>query len=287
MKKLILILLTTLVLQFTFGQNQYTIADETLELKTDVEGELDLLWNIIDNQYRYFIRSSDGVITELLNTKGEDKIYQEEYKAVLRDLTNGMDSTNVKLTLYSLRNFINAYNSKNTDFRTSLNNTSELQLRLGFSGGITNNPFVRNPSNSIAPLFGAELEVYDKAVLRRHSGFIQARHAFETDDFPYATTELSVGYRYRFIQRQGISFYAQVKLGTLNFTSISVFDENGMESSRNDTLFDIPFIFGLGTDIKAGKSSYITIIYGELYALLLDSPDNFSTDISIGYKFRL
>jgi hypothetical protein len=60
-----------------------------------------------------------------------------------------------------------------------------------------------------------------------------------------------------------------------------------MEVDSNETSFDIPFIFGLGSDIKVGKNNYITIIYGELFAILLDNQGNFSTDIAVGYKFNL
>jgi hypothetical protein len=287
MKKLLFTIIISGVFQIVTAQQRYTINTETLELKTEVEGELDLLWNIIDNQYRYFIRSSDGIITELTNTQGSDNTFQDEYKAVLSRLTNGMSTEKVKLTLYSLKDFINRYNATISGTKAPPVNSSQLEFRLGFSGGITNNPFVINPDNHIAPLIGAELELYDANVLRRHAGFVQARHAFEADDFNYATTELSVGYRYRFIHKPGVSFYGQVKLVTLNFTSIGLSDEDGRTTTQSDTLFDIPFILGLGTDIKVGNNGYITVIYGELYALFLDSPDNFSTDISIGYKFNL
>ena len=60
-----------------------------------------------------------------------------------------------------------------------------------------------------------------------------------------------------------------------------------MEVDLNNTSFDVPFIFGIGSDIKVSKNSYITIIYGELFAIFLNNQGNFSTDISIGYKFNL
>jgi hypothetical protein len=60
-----------------------------------------------------------------------------------------------------------------------------------------------------------------------------------------------------------------------------------MEVNRNSTAFDAPFIFGVGADIKVGNNSYITLIYGELFAILLDNQGNFSSDISLGYKFNL
>ena len=98
---------------------------------------------------------------------------------------------------------------------------------------------------------------------------------------------IMLGYRYRIINQPSFSIYGQVKLATVNFTSVTFIDENAMEVDLNDTSFDAPFIFGIGSDIKVGDQSFITIIYGELFALLLDNQGNFSTDIAIGYKFNL
>ncbi|MCT4630136.1 MAG: hypothetical protein N4A42_09665, partial [Winogradskyella sp.] len=115
----------------------------------------------------------------------------------------------------------------------------------------------------------------------------QVRHAFDSNDFPYSTTELSLGYRYRIINKETFSIYGQMKLATLNFSNSSYINEDDMEVDVNETSFDIPFIFGVGSDIKIGKNSFITIIYGELFAFFLDNQGNFSTDIAIGYKFNL
>ncbi len=287
MRKIFLCVLLFLAFQFNHGQERYTINGETLELKTEIDGKLDLLWNIIDGNYRYFVRTENGTITELKNTKDADKNYQEEYKTTLSGLTDGMATEKLKLTLFSLRNYIDAYNTSVDSNYTSTYTVSKVQFRLGFSGGITNNPFVGNPNNEKVPMLGAELEIYEANVLPRHSGFLQVRHAFDSDDFPYSTTEFSLGYRYRIINKERFSIYGQVKLATVNFTDLTFVNEDDMEIDQNDTSFDIPFIFGIGSDIKVGNNSYITIIYGELFALLLDNQGNFSTDIAIGYKFNL
>ncbi|WP_339754259.1 hypothetical protein [uncultured Winogradskyella sp.] len=287
MKKNLLLILLCFAFQFNYSQENYTVNGETLQLKTEIDGNLDLLWNIIDGKYRYFVKTDDGSITELKNTKGSDKNYQEEYKATLSNLTNGMSTSKLNLTLYSLSNYIDKYNASVDMAYTSTTTESKVQLRLGFSGGITNNPFVGNYANVKVPLIGAELEIYEAKVLPRHSGFLQVRHSFDNDNFSYNTTEFSLGYRYRIINKSSFSIYGQVKLATVNFTDVTYIGENETEISQNDTSFDVPFIFGIGSDIKVGKTSYITIIYGELFALLLDNQGNFSTDIAIGYKFNL
>ena len=286
MKKIIVLLFACFVFQFNYSQETYTIDGETLELKTEIDGQLDLLWNIIDGEYRYFIRTEDGTITELKNTKDSNNTYQEEYKSTLSQLT-GKSADRLKLTQYSLRAYVDAYNASVDSNYSTTDLERNVQLRLGFSGGITNNPFVGNPDNKNNPMIGAELEIFEANALPRHSGFFQLRHAFDSDDFPYSTTELSLGYRYRLINKESFSIYGQFKLATLNFSDVTFTSEDDMEINSSETSFDIPFIFGLGSDIKIGENSFITIIYGELFAVFLDNQGNFSTDIAIGYKFNL
>lgn len=287
MKKIVIIIVVCFAFQLNYSQESYTVNGETLLLKTEINGQLDLLWNIIDGEYRYFVRTENDTLTELKNTKDSNNKYQEEYKTTLNGLTNGVSTDKLKLTLYSLRNFIDAYNiSVDTNY-TSSSTESSVQYRLGFSGGITNNPFVGNPDNTKTPMIGIELEIFEANVLPRHSGFIQTRHTFDSDDFPYSTTEFSLGYRYRLINKETFSIYGQVKLATVNLSRVEFIEENDEIVDLKETAFDVPFIFGIGSDIKIGDNSYITVIYGELFAVFLDNQGNFSTDIAIGYKFNL
>jgi hypothetical protein len=287
MKKILFIAFFCLTLQYTFSQETYSVNGENLELKTEVEGKLDLLWNVIDGKYRYFVRTDNGTITELKNTKDSSKNFLEEYKSTLSNRTGGVSADKVKLTLYSLKNYLDDYNSSQDSSYTSTSTKSKVGLRLGFTGGITNNPFVGNPDNTKTPLIVAELEIFEANSLPRHAGFLQARHAFDSDDFPYSTTEFSLGYRFRVINKSAFSLYAQVKLATLNLSNVTIVDEDDMELKLDDTSFDVPFIFGVGSDIRVSDNSFITIIYGELFAAFLDNQGNFSTDIAIGYKFNL
>ncbi|WP_299128160.1 hypothetical protein [uncultured Winogradskyella sp.] len=286
MKK-ILVLFACLGIGFTaISQEHYTINGDTLALKTEVDGKLDLLWNTFDGNYRYFVKSNDNSITELKNTKDTNNKYLEEYKSVLSNLT-GQNTDDLKLTLYSLKSFINRYNASVDPNYTYESTEQSLGFRLGFWGGVTNNPFVSNPENKKLPMLGLELEVFEANALPRHSGFLQGRHAFSSDDFQYSTTEFSLGYRYRIINKSTFSIYGQVKLATLNISNVTLLDTNNMQKDFNETAFDVPLIFGIGSDIKVGDNSYLTLIYGELFAVLLDNQGNFSADIAIGYKFNL
>ncbi|NNL83086.1 MAG: hypothetical protein HKP28_06840 [Winogradskyella sp.] len=289
MKKISLVFCLLFSLAFYGQTTTVTINGEALELKTEVEGELDLLWNIIDSEYRFFVRSADGTITQLKSTRNDDNKYQYEYKSTLEQLTKdqNLSADKVKLTLPSLRDYLDSYNQlKNSDY-TSAFSKSGLSTRLGISGGLTNNPFVGNPDNKKTALVVAELEVFENNIGDRHAGFIQARKTFESDDFQYALTEFSLGYRYRLVKSNSFSLYGQVKFATLGFSDATFIDSEDMEQSLNETSFDVPFIFGIGADFKVSDNSYITLIYGELFAALLDNQGNFSTDIAIGYKFNL
>jgi hypothetical protein len=287
MKKVSVLLLICFASQFNYSQENYTVGGETLPLKIEIDGQLDLLWNIIDNNYRYFVRTEDGSITELKNTKDADKNYQEQYKVTLSGLTNGSSTEKLKLTLYSLRNYIDKYNASVDSAYTSTLTESKVQFRLAFFGGITNAPFVNNPNNVKLPIMTGEIEIFEANILPRHSGFIQGRHTFDSEDFSYSNDEISIGYRYKIINKSSFSVYGQVKFATLNRTQFTFKDENGTNARIEDTAFDVPFIFGIGTDIKVSKNGFITLIYGELFAAFFDNQGNFSTDISLGYKFNL
>lgn len=291
MKKFALILCLLLSYTLVNAQESYTIKGEILDLKTDIEGDLDLLWGIIDGKYRYFVRTKEGTITELVNTKNEANKYQKEYITLLTSLTN-TSAEKVNLTLFNLRNFIDDYNVlSDTDYTSSVKR-AKMELRLGLFGGATNSPFVGNPNNVIAPQFGAEFEFIETNNLSRHAIFLQAKHVLEADDFDYSTTEIALGYRFRFIKAETFNIYANMKFTALNITNVTTnyFDEDNITIISEDvseTSFDVPLSFGIGADIKVTSQSYITIGYNELFGIILDNEGNFPTNITLGYKFVL
>lgn len=296
MKKIIFILSCITFCSLSFAQQTYTVGNETLELKTEVDGNLDLLWNTINGQYRYFVKTENGDILELKNTKGANNKFQEEYKQTLSDLTK-MDTGKLKLTTYSLKNYIDDYNVSKDSNYTVVDNKAKLKLRLGFFGGLTNNPFVNNPNslstidNKSLPFFGSELEVVSEK-LTRHSGFLNVRYTASSDDFEYSSTQLALGYRFRIVSKESFSLYAQTKFATVTSakTTTRFQDPNDTANiiavENSGTNFDVPFIFGVGADIKLG-SGYITVVYDSLFALLNDSEGFFPIDLAIGYKFNL
>ena len=106
MKRLGLIFSFLLCISTLQAQENFTVKGENLQLKTEVEGQLDLLWNIIDGHYRYFVRTSDNTITELVNTRDENRQFKNEYKTTLENLT-GDSANNVNLTLNDIKRYDN------------------------------------------------------------------------------------------------------------------------------------------------------------------------------------
>ena len=81
MKRYLLIICIAFLSFSTFAQEIYTIDGENLSLYTAVEGDVTLLWNTIDNQYRYFV-VKDGETYELTNTRfGEKNRFEHCFKS--------------------------------------------------------------------------------------------------------------------------------------------------------------------------------------------------------------
>jgi hypothetical protein len=81
-----------------------------------------------------------------------------------------------------------------------------------------------------------------------------------------------------------------MKFATLNFSNATILVNNDdiiTTEEISDISFDVPFIFGIGADIRITENSFITLAYNELFALFLDNQGNFSQDFAVGYKFNL
>ena len=291
MKKKFLLIVCFLIAFLGFSQETYNIDGESLQLKTEIDGKLDLLWTITNQKYRYFVKTEDGNIQELVNSKDENNNYQEEYKQVLNSLT-GKPAGKVNLTLPSLKTYIDSYNlSQDSGYQTQDEHV-KLATRLGAFVGMTNSPFVDNPENSIVPYFGAELEFFSENKLPRHAGFFSIRHQLDSDDFDYTATQLAIGYRYRFINKPSFNIYGNLKIATYTFSSGTFIEEDPDSPGTFYTIEDsgsslkTPFTFGLGADIKLGNG-YLTLAYQEIVALFLDMQGNFPIDFAVGYKFNL
>lgn len=269
----------------TIAQENYTVNGSAYSLKTEVEGPLTLLWNVIDNEYRYFAKKGNDIV-ELKNTR-VDGNYQEEYKQTLTELTVDypVDASKTNLTLVGLRSYFNKYNKLADTNYVERNSSVDLETRLGAFGGISNNNSTTNPENVFAPLLGVEFEITDNVVLKRHAVVFQFRHSFEATDYDLTFSQFALNYRYKFIKNDQIAVFAQAKLFTLTFSKLAEDNFNGLETLSN-TSVNTPIGLGLGLDYKIGNG-FLTFGINDLVAPGLDTNGEFSKDVTLGYMFIL
>ncbi|PTM09975.1 MAG: hypothetical protein DA407_04575 [Bacteroidetes bacterium] len=291
MKKYILSFALCLITFLCVSQETYTVNGKSYELKTEVSGTIDLLWNIIDGNYRYFAKKADAIV-ELTNTKDDNNTYKEEYKTILEGITPeaSLSTAKIKLTLESLHDYIDAYNAS-VDTNYVVSSKAKLLTRFSVFGGISNSPFVNNPDNIKNPLFGVEFEFSEAVELPRHSIYFQGKQSIGSDKFDYSATQIIVGYRFRIINKETFSFYTSIDLAQYVFIKERQQELNDLVDIEPVTIkengFEAPFTFGFGADIKLSESSFLSITYNELFALLLENAGNFSTSFAVGYKFKL
>ena len=290
MKKFLVVISLFFLPFISISQESYSIKGETLQLKTEVSGNITLLWNIIDGKYRYFIKK-DNTITELTNTKDTNHKYQEQYKSELNRLTNNFGETDkLNLTLPSLKNFVDAYNTTQDASYVASDKTAKLETNLLIHGGLTNHPFNNNPENASNAIFGVEIEFYNKSKLPKHALFFGINHALSSDKFDFSNTKFNLGYRFRFINKSNYNIYVNTTIAEYSFSKeIIYYNDNDMliEDEISGSSLQAPFSVGLGADIKLNSFSFLTLSYNELFALFVKNNGNFSTHFNIGYKINL
>lgn len=272
--------------------DSYTVNGQSYELQTEVEGPMTLLWNVIGQEYRYFIKKGNAV-TELVNTEVNGK-YQAEYIGTLKDMTSdaNIDTQRLRLTLGSLRKFVNDYNTQVDPNYTDNSLLVDLEYRLGAFGGVTNNVFTTNPENISVPQFGIDFELYDPTALPSHAVVIQFKQTLSSDEFDYQSSQFSLNYRLKFIKSKAIDVYLNTKLVTITSakrdTPLVLEGEGGspVTFKQEGTNLQGPFIFGLGADIRLGKG-FLTLNYHDAFSFVIDDNGEFPVDVSLGYKFIL
>ena len=284
----LIVLLLFCAVGITSAQESYTVNGETLSLKTEVQGPITLLWNTFDKRYRYFAKKG-AAITELSNTKRDGK-YQEQYKESLRVLTadSPVDAAKVRLTLAGLRKYIDTYNSQVDPSYQSNSETIDLTTRLGLFAGITNHRYTANPTNESLPLVGIEFEVFDSKLLPRHAIVFGFRQSFKNDTYMYSSSQLSLNYRFKFVNSPTVAVYVNTKLVTYTYSKTqfnTVADPTFPDEISGGNL-QAPIIFGLGADIKLGNG-FIIVGYNDAVALAIDDNGEFPIDFTLGYKFSL
>ncbi|MFT5103845.1 MAG: hypothetical protein ACI86C_001505 [Candidatus Latescibacterota bacterium] len=284
-----LILVMLFFIATTLAQKQYTVDGNTYTLITEVDGPLTLLWNTIDQEYRYFSKK-DNTIVELKNTK-IDGDFQEEYIRVLTQQTDGsISTTKVKFTRPDLVAFFNAYNSSvDPEYQSETQNTA-LSIRLGGFAGVSNNAYFINPDNTFLPVIGIDFEIIDKVKLKRHAVLFQFEQTLSSSDYVFSSSELSLSYRYKLIMQEKFDIFLGIK--GASYTNISrdlVADgtdgeEEVVKSSGGDVRS--PGSLGFGADIALGEG-FLTFAYNDIVSLGLNKKDGFPIHLTVGYKFPL
>ena len=273
------------------GQENYKVDGKLYSLKTEVEGKLTLLWNVIDGEYRYFSKKGED-IQELTNTK-IGGTYQKEYKETLLAHTpdySTLVDPKIDLTLPSLRRFFIDYNRASDPNFSIVEPIIQLKTRLGVFAGMSNYIYFVNPENSLLPQIGVDFEIIDDAKLRRHSIVFQFRQLLATSTLDLSSSQFSVNHRFKFIQSETLDVYINTKVASYAYLSqnIDVPNNNGtIETiSGSGGEFQAPFAFGVGADIALGKG-YLSLGYQDIVALNLEDNGDFAMDFVLGYKFNL
>ncbi|MFT5077524.1 MAG: hypothetical protein ACI825_000241 [Planctomycetota bacterium] len=274
------------------AQNSYIVNDENLSLKTEVAGTLTLLWNTINGEYRYFSKKDSALIIELTNAK-ENGSYQNEFRQTLASQTSdaAIETSQLKFTLPSLRKFFNKYN---TAADPSFNATAaplKPALRLGAFAGITNSHFTDNPTNATQLQIGAELELIDRAKLKRHAMVLRLANTFESIDYNYSAFQASLNYRFKFVMQPKFDVYVNSKF--VSYTSFNgefvneeaAAPEPVVTPTSGDS-FAVPLTLGLGADIALGNG-FITVHLDDLVGINATNNGEFPTNLQLGYKFEL
>lgn len=287
MKRLLFFVLIVFVSSISFSQQNYTVNGESLSLYAEAEGNLTLLWNSFDSNYRYFLKKGDEIV-ELKNTKANGS-FQEEYKTVLQNYT-GMDVSNLRFTKADILKTVDSYNAKNDPSYASEVSSVQLKTRLGGFAGITNAPYLIDLDIQSHLQVGAELEIIDEVKLKRHSFALQFRHIFSSNDSDISASQFSLNYRFKFVKCDRFDVYVNTKVAHYSYVSsgIDFTDENGdiIDVSGSGGDFQAPFALGLGADIALGNG-FLTLLYQDIYAFNLNKNDEFPLDFAIGYKWKL
>jgi len=276
------------------AQQQYTVDGQTYTLNAEVEGALTLLWNTIDGEYRYFSKK-DNDIVELKNTK-QDGDYQEEYKETLQQQTSdaAVSTEKVKLTLPSLHAFFVDYNKKKDPNFSEAEKSIDLQFRLGAFVGMSNSIYTQNPTNALQAVAGIDLELVDGVKLKRHAMVLRFKQTFESSEYKYSASQLSLNYRFKFVKTSKFDAFINTKFAALTFSkreqtyilAPDVFPNITYTEKTSGSDFSAPITFGLGADYKVGNG-YITFNYNDIVGLSVDSNGEFPIDFTLGYKFNL
>lgn len=266
------------------AQETYIIEADTLELQREVKGPLTLFWNEKGHVYRYFVQKGNRML----------ELKKDSFREQLDELTGDsrLKTRDVKFVLYSLRHFVNTYNSLVREDYEFNEATDNIKQRIGIFVGLSNNKYTENPENVLAPIVGLEYELYDPNLAPRHSAYLQLRQSFKKDEYRYSSTQLSLNYRLKLLYFKKFDLHVDTELATFLYSEDQVKitnDAGEVIAVREDDGFSFtaPFSFGIGSDIQVTPNSFISLGYNDIFSIVLDGNDSFPLDFTVGYKYNL
>lgn len=270
---------------FVFGNISDIDPDNLI---TAVDGPMSLLWKK-ENRTYHFYSKKNGEIVELHNSEIDGRP-QEEYKEVLRAHSdNKMNVDQVKLNLRSLTNFYLTYNNLVSDPNF---NEAKIEHRIGLSGGLDEAGYIYNPANIIHPILVAEYELSEAGPKRRFSVALKFTQILKDSEHDYSASKVSFNYRIKLIRSSKIDIFINTNLAeyqnsrySLEITSSEMPVEK-TQIAHHGSGFTSPLGFGIGADYKIGKG-FLNILMSDAVSLNSKTSNNFSLNLSLGYKLRL
>lgn len=272
------------------GQGIFVIEGDTLTLTAEVRGELSLFWNENTENPRFFARKGD----QMLELKDSLSSGRPQYQIDLARIAGDQDDSvlDLEFSLASLGAFFRSYNEEVRQLRAEKESRRVFASRIGFFTGLSNNVYAENPDNVLAPLVGVEFEMFNPQFSWRHSAVLDLEQSFKQEGYRYTATQLSLSYRYRFLQLNRLQIYVDATLGRLLYErdEYQVLDEQGeVLALRDDSEIKLqaPLSLGFGADYQVTQKGYITFGYNEVVSATLDSNGSFPIDITVGYRYQL
>ena len=91
-----------------------------------------------------------------------------------------------------------------------------------------------------------EFEFYAKVVKPKQTGYFSIAHTFENPKIKYTSTQLALGYRYRFINQAVFNIYGDLKFATYTISKETFILPDNTTAIVNEQFFSCSFKFWSG-----------------------------------------
>ncbi|SEA66734.1 hypothetical protein [Psychroflexus halocasei] len=261
---------------FASAQNNLTIDQKVYDVKPLVDGELSLYSEKTTGDHLYIMSyNNKHVLLERDN-------YRQQIESLL---DRSLDIKNLSYRTRAFVIFTEKFNHRIDE------KIDKLSLGLSVYGGVSNEFLFTNPNNEKYGIIGAELELYNRKMFRRHSLFFQFNQTINTSDYDFNLSQLTLNYRFRFIDTKYFYAAANVEFFSLNYVSFenSYYnqDEELVVEDQEATALDTPISFGASLNFNVSKVTTIFLSYNDFVALGVNDNGETPLDFSFGLRFAL